>query len=226
MKRWTYGLGLIAVACVATAVAQPPVGGSGGGRRPMPIIDALDADHDGVISADELRNATDALSTLDKNKDGKLTDDEIRPHGGRPAEGGRDRERIGRNRDVDGRRPDHDTDGQGAPSGRGPGRGDGGPKDQGDRPDGPQGDEGPPVDLERMLNHAMEFDADQDQKLSRDELKKFLDDFTKHHRGPGGPRSGAGPGGRGPRGDAGGSPNGFDRGIGGDERRERPRRPD
>jgi len=46
---------------------------------PPPIIKALDADRDGVISSDEIDNAVAVLKTLDKNKDGKLTRDELRP---------------------------------------------------------------------------------------------------------------------------------------------------
>jgi hypothetical protein len=40
---------------------------------------ALDANHDGVIDAQEIANAPAALRTLDKNHDGKLTHDELRP---------------------------------------------------------------------------------------------------------------------------------------------------
>jgi hypothetical protein len=43
---------------------------------------ALDADGNGEISAKEIENAVAALKSLDKNKDGKLTRDEIRPEGG------------------------------------------------------------------------------------------------------------------------------------------------
>jgi protein tyrosine phosphatase (PTP) superfamily phosphohydrolase (DUF442 family) len=41
-----------------------------------PLLRALDANHDGVIDADELANATEALEALDKNGDGQLTPDE------------------------------------------------------------------------------------------------------------------------------------------------------
>ena len=44
---------------------------------------ALDVNHDGVIDAGEIANAPAALKTLDKNDDGKLTQDELRPS--RPA---------------------------------------------------------------------------------------------------------------------------------------------
>jgi len=56
-------------------------GGPGGGHRPppSPLFMALDANHDGVIDAREISNAPAALKTLDKNGDGKLTQDELRP---------------------------------------------------------------------------------------------------------------------------------------------------
>jgi hypothetical protein len=62
----------------------------------------LDANHDGVIDADEIANASAALKTLDKNGDGKLTPAEFmgprppmrggeRPGGRRMGPGGDDR---------------------------------------------------------------------------------------------------------------------------------------
>lgn len=53
--------------------------GMAGQRPPPPVIAALDANHDGVIDADEIKNASNALKTLDKNGDGKLTRDELHP---------------------------------------------------------------------------------------------------------------------------------------------------
>ena len=44
-----------------------------------PALAALDADHDGAISASEIKCAAAALVTLDKNNDGKLTLDELLP---------------------------------------------------------------------------------------------------------------------------------------------------
>ena len=58
-------------------------GGRGGMMRMDPVAAALDADHDGVISAAEIKNANNALKTLDKNDDGQLSRDEIRPNFGR-----------------------------------------------------------------------------------------------------------------------------------------------
>jgi len=49
------------------------------GPPPPPVIAVLDADHDGIISAKELLNASAALLTLDKNGDGQLSQEELRP---------------------------------------------------------------------------------------------------------------------------------------------------
>ncbi len=61
----------------------PPGGGPGGPRGhrhpPLPIVMALDANHDGVIDAKEIANASAALKTLDKNGDGQLSLDEYMP---------------------------------------------------------------------------------------------------------------------------------------------------
>jgi hypothetical protein len=68
-----------------------PPGGPGGGRRPPPpIIEALDLNHDGTISADEIARAPESLKKLDKNGDGQLTPDELRPP--RPPSGPRQNE--------------------------------------------------------------------------------------------------------------------------------------
>jgi hypothetical protein len=61
-------------------------GGPGGHRPPSPLLQALDVNHDGVIDADEIENASAALRSLDKNGDGKLTPDELRP--ARPPQDG------------------------------------------------------------------------------------------------------------------------------------------
>src|SRR5258708_10572136 len=61
---------------------RPPPGPGGPGRNghhpPAPaIIRALDANHDGVIDAEEIANASAVLKSLDKNGDGVLTPDEF-----------------------------------------------------------------------------------------------------------------------------------------------------
>ena len=44
-----------------------------------PLVRALDGDRDGSISAEEVAASAEALKGLDANKDGKLTEDELRP---------------------------------------------------------------------------------------------------------------------------------------------------
>lgn len=80
--------------CVATltmaaiACAQGPAEGRREGRRMDPVFAALDSDHDGVISAEELKLTAVSLKKLDKNSDGKLTEDELRPARGPEGQGG------------------------------------------------------------------------------------------------------------------------------------------
>ncbi len=67
-----------------------PEGDRRGPRPPMPLLVALDLNHDGVIDAEEIAKASESLKKLDKNGDGKLTPDEIHPPrpGGRGGPGG------------------------------------------------------------------------------------------------------------------------------------------
>lgn len=60
-----------------------PGRGGRGGMRAMPVHAALDADENNEISAAELQNAPAALLKLDKNHDGKLSEDEVGPPGRR-----------------------------------------------------------------------------------------------------------------------------------------------
>lgn len=107
----------ITMCLAATVMAQPPGGQRGGERgqrggerggerggpggqrgggggdmgrmmQMMPVLAALDANKDGVISKSEINNAAAALRKLDKNGDGELDAEEMRPS--RP-EGGRSR---------------------------------------------------------------------------------------------------------------------------------------
>lgn len=145
--------------------------------RRMPIIAALDADHDGKISKDEIDNAAVALRKLDKNNDGSLTFDELRPQGdfaGRP--------RDGENRD------------------RGPGRREGGgdmPREAMENPeqfarmlferrdansdDKLTGDEIP----EPMRDRMQGIDTNNDDAISREELTTAMRRFGEAGRGGG-----------------------------------------
>jgi EF hand len=68
----------------------PPDGGQGPGGRhrppPLPLVMALDVNHDHVIDANEIANASAELLTLDKNGDGVLTTNEYLPQ--RPPQSG------------------------------------------------------------------------------------------------------------------------------------------
>ena len=60
--------------------AGPAMGlGAGMAGAVHPLMQALDADGDGVISAKEIKSAAKALKSLDANHDGKLTQDELLP---------------------------------------------------------------------------------------------------------------------------------------------------
>lgn len=156
------GLILLAMFAAAPVVAQPPEGpppgrGPRDGERPPrrdddfrppvpPLVAALDTDRDGEISAEEIANAATTLKTLDRNGDGKLTPEEIRPMPPR--------------------------DGFGPPEGRGPdGRRPDGPRPEGDRPR-PDGERPNPRggDAEAFLERFMSQDKNGDGKVSKDEL--------------------------------------------------------
>ncbi|MCA9140510.1 MAG: hypothetical protein KDB00_27250 [Planctomycetales bacterium] len=172
-------------------------GGPGGPEMMMrlPIMMALDADRDGVISAQEIEGAAAALRTLDKNNDGKLVFQEIVPQRGGPGAGpGGDRPGGDR---PGGDRPGGDRPGGDRPGGDRPGAFGGmDPKAMVDRmmqqdKDGDgllSGDEIP----ERMSQMVERADSNSDGKLSRDEIEKAM---ARLRRG-GGDRPGAGrPGG-------------------------------
>jgi Ca2+-binding EF-hand superfamily protein len=68
-------------------------GGFGGGgfrMPPNPVVAAIDADGNGELSEEEIKNASKALAALDKNKDGKITAEEMRPQFGPGGPGGFD----------------------------------------------------------------------------------------------------------------------------------------
>jgi hypothetical protein len=166
------------------------------------IIGALDANHDGVIDADEIKNAAAALAKLDKNGDGKLTREEFmgRPPGrsdGPPPGGPSDRRERRRDaRSDDGGRPPRGADGDsgdfrpprdgrdpGAPGDRAPGFG---------RGPGAPGNRAPGLSPDQILE---KFDTNKDGKLDSTELATFLKDMQAHRPPPlaGGPRPGGPP---------------------------------
>ena len=145
-----------------------------------PLVIALDADKDGVISAKEIENAVAALKILDKNNDGNLTRDELRSH----------------------------FDGRGGPRGRRGFRGPRGFDGPGGRfggecfierilgfdqnKDGKVSQDELPERMQRILDRA---DTNKDGALDKDELKKMAERFRKR----GGRRGRPGEGRRGGR---------------------------
>ena len=119
----------------------------------LPVLIALDADKNGEISGKEMANATAALKSLDKNSDGKLTEDELRPN--RPPGGG-------------------------GPGGGQQGRGGFGGRPGGDQGQSRGGFGGPPQqgggrpDPGEMVNRLMAFDKNKDGKLGKDELSERM----------------------------------------------------
>ena len=86
-------------------------GGPGGFMRMFPVMSALDSDGNGEISSEEIKGAVVALKKLDKNKDGKLTEDELRPNfGGRGGASGQRPSRGGEGRG--GQRPSRPSSGE------------------------------------------------------------------------------------------------------------------
>ena len=198
MKRIAFTLSLVCVVALVTytSVAQPPGGGRGGqgggrpggpggfGPPPNPILEAIDKDDDHQLSAKEIENAVAALRTLDRNKDGRLSEEELRPQ-------------FGRRRPDGGGRPDGPP--PGGPEGRrrgpeGGGRPDGPPPEGrrrgpegGGRPDGPppeggrnrRGDRGGELNVEAVVARIMTFDDNKDGKLSRDELPERMQGIIK-----------------------------------------------
>lgn len=146
MKKQLILLTLALGAAGTTIFAEdgPPGGGPGGkggpgggpgGQRPVPpLIAALDANHDGTIDASEIANASQALKSLDKNGDGKLTEDEFRPQ--RPPGGPEGQNGPGGQGGPGGQR------GPGGPGGQGGPGGPGGPGGQGGKHGGKKGGPG------------------------------------------------------------------------------------
>lgn len=192
---------------VTTITGQPPEGDFGpparregppGGRRPPPdpLREALDANHDHELDADEIRNAAAAVALLDEDGDGRISERELMLPPPPPARG------------FEGRPPRDRRGGDEATPSAADARG---PRERpGFRP--PEGDERPSP--ERFVTRAMSFDADGDGKLDRGELEKLAGEMMSRMRG--GPEAGR----RGPpppRGD------GAEAGESGPSRR--PRRP-
>ena len=152
--------------------------------RMIPVLAALDADKDGVISAAEIDNASAALRKLDRNRDGKLAGEELRPMMGQ--RGGSDRRPAG-------------PGGTPRPEGAGPqGRGPGAERGEfmgrmftardADKDGVLRGDEIP----EQMAARLERIDQDGDAAISREELKQMMERMREAGQNGGRPGRGAG----------------------------------
>lgn len=115
--------------------------------RMIPVIAALDSDEDGILSAEEIADATKSLTTLDKDEDGTLSIEEMQPTFNRqrrrdPANADRADSEEGQSR----RRRNRDRTAFTPPT------------------------------AESLVDRAMEFDKDEDGVLSKEELKAMYEE--------------------------------------------------
>lgn len=152
-------------------------GGPGGPPPPHPLMEALDADGDGTISAAEISAASEALERLDADGDGQLTGDELRPD----FDGMRG---PGANRADRPQRPDGRSE-----RGERRRRGQRGALGEEDRPGPPRGERlngppgGPPgpdrrgrpsFDANDFADRILSFDKNDDGLVTSDELPKRM----------------------------------------------------
>lgn len=206
MKSLIQAAVIIALCALVTspALAQPPrgqrgAGGPGGQRSGGPphrghdggaaekaIMRALDTDRDHEISADEISNAAVALRELDVDGDGKLTEADERSVNGAqrprrsraqvlrgsgaqsPRGGGAKPPRISGRETTEQRYRE--------PNGRG---------GQRHRPGSIEEGAGGPPSSDQFVQHALEFDADEDGQLDAEELKAFAEQMGPPQHGPG-----------------------------------------
>ena len=147
-------------------------GGQGRGssqRQAPPLIRIFDADGDNILSADEIAVASQVLKKLDKNEDGKVTMDELRPSGGRPGQQGSAAQGPQSGRQGQGNRSGGGSQ-QGARSGGAQQGGRSGDGQQGGRSGG-GGRRGGDAQFAQQI---MELDANKDKLISSDEIPPHM----------------------------------------------------
>lgn len=181
MKHMLTFVVVMMIVCIgpATSNAQPPDGefdapprreGPPPDRRPPPppdpLREALDANHDHELDADEIKNAAAAVARIDADGDGRVDERELMPPPPPPPRGFEGRPPRGR-RGPDG--PPPSEAGERGPAERPGFR----PPEPGDRPS-----------PERFVARAMAFDADGDGKLDRSELEKWAGEMFRMRGDP------------------------------------------
>ncbi len=75
----TAGLSVLQAQSVAAPASGSPNASTRRAKASPPLVVAtLDANHDGIIDAGEIAHASQALKSLDKNADGRLSREELR----------------------------------------------------------------------------------------------------------------------------------------------------
>lgn len=162
-------------------------GGPSRGFPPMPIMTALDKNGDGELSESEIKDASKALMTLDKDKNGVISQEEMRPNFGPGGPGGPGRGNMAAQMVEQMMENDKNKDGKLSAS------------------------ELP----ERMRPLMTRADTNKDRSLDKEELTRFVEQQQgAQGSGPGGGRPGPGGEGRQGFGREGGRP-GFGGGPGG-----------
>jgi hypothetical protein len=115
------------------------------GPPPNPLFLAIDLDGDGELSAKEVAAASKSIAKLDRNKDGIISEDEVRP----PPPPGRRRGRGGPAEGPDGPPPPGEGPPGGGPGGRG-------------------------SDAQAMVDSVMRFDKNGDGKVTAKELPERM----------------------------------------------------
>lgn len=135
-----------------------PRDGKGKGTPPIPakIIERLDADGSGTISADEAKGPlAKNFERVDADGDGEITKSELARH---------QKERKGKAREVGMKLKEADTDGNRAIS----------------------ADEAAEANLERLVQHFDKIDADGDGEISKEEMHEMARQMEKLKQRKGG----------------------------------------
>lgn len=86
MKLHLPTIALLLTAAAGVASGQQRRGGGRDANPPMPpvppVFAMFDTDRDGELSEDEIASASDILTSLDRNGDGRITAEELRPQRG------------------------------------------------------------------------------------------------------------------------------------------------